>query len=111
MTASLKLSYVRGDVRTREEIRWLRTHPYPVVKSGVIRLRVGDDKFAGPLVTSIDANTGICKSLWTQKCHQLEEKVGLRFEQVWGFLPNGVFEQLGILPWYTIPGLRFSPMH
>jgi len=82
-----------------------------MVESSVVRLRIGDDKFASPLVTSIDTNAGVCEPLWTQKCHQLEEKVGLGFKQVWGFLPNGIFEQLGVLPWYAIPGLRLSPMH
>ena len=85
--------------------------PHPVVKPGVIRLGISDDKFPSPLVTSKDADTGIRKSFWTQKCHQLEEEIRLRFEQVGGLLPNGVFKQLGILPRYAIPGLRFSPVH
>ena len=82
-----------------------------MIKSGVIRLWIRDYKFASPLVTGVDTNAGICKSLWAQKRHQLEEEVGLGFKQVGGFLPNCILEQLGILPWYAIPGLRFSPMH
>ena len=84
---------------------------HPVVEPGVIRLWVCDDKFPCPLITSVDTNTSICKSFWTQKRNQLEEKVGLCFEQVWGFLPNGIFEQLRIVPWHAIPGLCLSPMH
>ena len=84
---------------------------YPVVESGVVRLWICDDKLAGSLITSIYTDTGICQSLWTQKCHQLEEEVGLSLEQIWCFLPNGIFEQFRIVPWHSIPGLRFPPMH
>ena len=85
--------------------------PYPMIESCVVRFWIRDDELACPLVTSIYADASICQSLWTQKCHQLEEKVGLSFEQVWGFFPNGIFEQLRVVPWHTIPGLCLSPMH
>ena len=82
-----------------------------MVESSMICLRICDDKFPCPLITSIDANAGISESLWTQKRHQLEKEVGLSFEQIWSFLSNGIFEQLCVVPWHTIPGLCFSPVH
>ena len=82
-----------------------------MIETGVIRLRERDDELACALVAGIYVDTRLLQPLRIHQRYQLEEKVGLRLEQVGGLPLDGRLEFLSRGARNAVPRLRLAPVH
>lgn len=82
-----------------------------MVKTGMIRFRKRDHKFASSLIASINAHSFRSKSTGIHESDELKKKVRLRLKQIRCLLPNGRLELLSIIAGNSIPCFCFAPMH
>ena len=82
-----------------------------MIKARMIRLRERQNKLASALIASIDADASIADMLRVHKRDQLEEQIGLRFEEIRSFPLHSCLEALRVIAGNAVPGLGLPPVH
>lgn len=82
-----------------------------MIEARMVRLRESDHELARALIAGVYLHPGLLEPSRVHESHQLEEQVGLDFEQVRGFLPDGRFKFLRIISRNAVPRLCLSPVH
>ena len=82
-----------------------------MIETSVIRLRERDDELACALVAGVHIDTRLLQPLRIHQRYQLEEKVGLRLEQIGGLPLDSRLEFLSRGARNAVPRLRLAPVH
>ena len=82
-----------------------------MIEACMIGLRERQHELASALITSIDANTSIPDVLRVHERDQLEEQIGLRFEEIRSFPLHSCLEALRVIAGNAVPGLGLPPVH